>query len=109
MTNWILSALELSLVAGSAAVLIWYWKKVGRIQRATLIAVLLMNIFLAGMNLGGGAGAIGLLIINARGGCYPWSPSEVEFHQGMTICPGQTATMHMDVITTSPDPRNEGI
>lgn len=29
--------------------------------------------------------------INAWYGCYPWSPKEVPFHQGMTICPGQTA------------------
>lgn len=32
-----------------------------------------------------------LLVINARAGCFPWSPKEVEFKQGMTICPGQRA------------------
>jgi hypothetical protein len=38
--------------------------------------------------------ALGMLVIfaiNAAGGCYPWSPKDVEFHQGMTLCPGQTA------------------
>jgi hypothetical protein len=28
---------------------------------------------------------------NAVDGCYPWSPKEVEFRQGMTLCPGQSA------------------
>lgn len=32
-----------------------------------------------------------LFFINARAGCWPWSPSDVEFHQGMTICPDQRA------------------
>jgi hypothetical protein len=30
-------------------------------------------------------------ILNARDGCWPWSPADVEYHDGMTICPGQTA------------------
>jgi hypothetical protein len=37
---------------------------------------------------------LGMLVIfayNAAGGCYPWSPKDVAFHQGMTLCPGQTA------------------
>lgn len=32
-----------------------------------------------------------IFFINASAGCYPWSPKEVPFHQGMTLCPGQTA------------------
>jgi hypothetical protein len=42
--------------------------------------------------------AVGFLILaiigsNAIAGCYPWSPKTVIFHQGMTICPGQTTTI----------------
>jgi hypothetical protein len=29
--------------------------------------------------------------VNARAGCWPWSPREVEYHDGMMICPGQSA------------------
>jgi len=32
-----------------------------------------------------------IAISNIAAGCMPWAPTEVEFHQGMTICPGQTA------------------
>ena len=32
-----------------------------------------------------------LFVINARAGCWPWSPAEVEYYPGMTLCPGQTA------------------
>jgi hypothetical protein len=39
-----------------------------------------------------------LLYINARAGCYPWSPAEVEFHEGMTICPGQRARGRIIII-----------
>lgn len=28
---------------------------------------------------------------NASAGCFPWSPAEVEFYQGMTLCPHQRA------------------
>ena len=34
---------------------------------------------------------IRLLAVNARAGCFPWSPPVVEFRQGMNICPGQVA------------------
>lgn len=37
------------------------------------------------------------LALNARDGCYPWSPKTVPFHQGMTICPGQSAVMTVTV------------
>lgn len=40
---------------------------------------------------------LALLWINARGGCYPWSPREVEYHDHMTLCPGQTARMHIPI------------
>lgn len=33
---------------------------------------------------------IQLLIINAKAGCYPWSPAVVFYEPGMTLCPGQT-------------------
>ena len=36
-------------------------------------------------------GKLVIFAINAAGGCYPWSPKDVAFHQGMTLCPGQTA------------------
>ena len=34
---------------------------------------------------------------NAIGGCYPWSPAEVEYHEGMTLCPGQTTLIKIEV------------
>lgn len=41
---------------------------------------------------------IALAYINAQGGCYPWSPAEVEYHDGMTLCPGQSARMRLKII-----------
>lgn len=40
-----------------------------------------------------------LAISNLFDGCGPLAPAEVEFKQGMTICPGQTArgNFHIDV------------
>lgn len=38
-----------------------------------------------------------LFYINAQAGCYPWSPAIVEYHDGMTICPGQGARMRIDL------------
>lgn len=29
--------------------------------------------------------------LNAKAGCWPWSPKVVDYHEGMTICPGQSA------------------
>lgn len=40
---------------------------------------------------------IALLVVNARYGCFPWSPAEVPFTPGMVICPGQTATVDIIV------------
>jgi hypothetical protein len=34
---------------------------------------------------------VALFYINARAGCWPWSPKVVPYHEGMTICPGQAA------------------
>lgn len=42
-----------------------------------------------------------VLIGNASAGCYPWSPKEIEFHQGMTICPGQSAVGRLIISPTS--------
>ena len=39
-----------------------------------------------------------LLVLNARAGCYPWSPREVEYHDHMTLCPGQRAVVGRIVI-----------
>jgi hypothetical protein len=47
-----------------------------------------------------------LLAINAAGGCYPWSPKDVEFHQGMTLCPGQTAHIELPQPPPPPQPRS---
>lgn len=30
-----------------------------------------------------------LFAINARAGCFPWSPKVVDYREGMTLCPGQ--------------------
>ena len=47
-----------------------------------------------------------LLWINAQAGCYPWSPKEVEFKQGMTLCPGQNAKMTIEIpINRADEPR----
>ena len=42
-------------------------------------------------------GAMLIVLIGgmAQSGCYPWAPRLVEFHQGMTLCPGQSATAHV--------------
>jgi hypothetical protein len=39
-----------------------------------------------------------LLWINGRAGCYPWSPREVEYKPGMTLCPGQSTTVGVPMI-----------
>jgi hypothetical protein len=31
-----------------------------------------------------------LLALNARYGCFPWSPAVVDYKPGMTLCPGQS-------------------
>lgn len=36
-----------------------------------------------------------LLVANARAGCFPWAPAEVEYHPGMTLCPGQSARAYV--------------
>jgi len=36
-------------------------------------------------------------ISNVTSGCYPWSPKHVVFHQGMTLCPGQSAEISVPV------------
>lgn len=45
--------------------------------------------------------------INADAGCWPWSPAEVEYHDGMTICPGQSA--RATIIIVVPNRRQDGI
>jgi hypothetical protein len=44
-----------------------------------------------------------LLIVNARGGCYPWSPKQVPYQDNMTLCPGQSATMRIIIPQTLHD------
>jgi hypothetical protein len=44
-----------------------------------------------------------LFIVNARGGCYPWSPKQVPYQDNMTLCPGQSATMHIIIPLKSND------
>lgn len=34
---------------------------------------------------------------NIAAGCTPWSPKQVEFQQGMTLCPGQSASFSIGV------------
>jgi hypothetical protein len=43
-----------------------------------------------------------LLIINAKGGCYPWSPSVVEYHDHMTVCPWQTVMIKVPLEIPKP-------
>lgn len=50
-----------------------------------------LGIIQVGLCTGSLAWHVFILAINASGGCYPWSPKTVVFHQGMTICPGQSA------------------
>lgn len=50
---------------------------------------------------------IALFVINASAGCWPWSPGDVEYHDGMTICPGQSA--HLDLIISVPKRQDTGI
>lgn len=38
-----------------------------------------------------------LFIINAKCGCFPWSPKVVPYKPGMTLCPGQTAIMEVNI------------
>jgi len=45
---------------------------------------------------------IDIFIINAKAGCWPWSPRVVEFRQGMTLCPGQST--RVDGMITVPFP-----
>lgn len=40
---------------------------------------------------------VGLFLINARAGCWPWSPKVVAYKPGMTLCPGQTAVMRIEL------------
>lgn len=47
-----------------------------------------------------------LLVINAKCGCFPWSPKEVPYKPGMTICPGQTAIVTVTVPVPPTDDRH---
>ena len=38
-----------------------------------------------------------LLVENAKGGCFPWSPAVVEYHEGMTLCPGQSVIITIKI------------
>ncbi len=40
---------------------------------------------------------------NVAVGCYPWSPAEVEYHEGMVRCPGQRIIWTIQV--APPEPR----
>lgn len=46
-----------------------------------------------------------LFFINAQYGCWPWSPAEVFYRDGMTLCPGQTARIKIPL----PAPTDKGI
>lgn len=37
------------------------------------------------------------MLINASAGCWPWSPRVVEYHDNMTLCPGQRARIRFIV------------
>lgn len=37
-----------------------------------------------------------ILIVNAVDGCYPFAPREVPYHDGMTLCPGQSTHMQFE-------------
>lgn len=39
-----------------------------------------------------------LFVINAKGGCFPWSPKEVEYYDGVTLCPGQSTSLKMYIV-----------
>jgi hypothetical protein len=51
------------------------------------------RVYLIGMILTGASLLPWLFIIalNLGAGCPPWAPSVVEYHDGMTLCPGQSA------------------
>lgn len=48
-----------------------------------------------------------LFFINAQYGCYPWSPAEVLYRDGMTLCPGQAVRMQLKI--PLPAPTDKGI
>ncbi len=52
---------------------------------------------------------LALLLINARGGCYPWSPPEVEYHDGMTLCPGQAVRVPFAIPNDPNDTRMQDV
>lgn len=37
-----------------------------------------------------------LFLLNAEAGCWPWSPTDALYRDGMTICPGQS--VHVKII-----------
>jgi len=49
---------------------------------------------------------IARLWVNAEAGCWPWSPAEVEYRDGMTICPGQS--VHATIVIIVPQERRDG-
>jgi hypothetical protein len=36
-------------------------------------------------------------MVNAEYGCFPWSPAVVQYHDSMTVCPGQTVIVGIPV------------
>jgi hypothetical protein len=46
-----------------------------------------------------------IIVINARAGCWPWTPAVVDYREGMTFCPGQKAIIRLSV----PKPREPWI
>jgi hypothetical protein len=59
----------------------WLWR--GTRSRFGLAATILSGLCAAIWGL--------LVAANLSAGCTPWAPAEVEFKQGMTLCPGQSA------------------
>lgn len=75
-----------------------------------LMLVFILMWFMIGTLLGlVGGDCVVRLYLNAKAGCYPWSAAEVEYHDGMTLCPGQSFRLMIPLIIDRPKIRDNGI
>jgi hypothetical protein len=79
------------------------WIRASRIRTTLWIAILCMWVFIIGSWIWI-AGMWGWF-----GECGWFAPKTVEFHQGMTLCPGQSAHIEIRIPLHAPERQDDGI
>lgn len=73
-------------------------------RRRKIIIAVALAILMADAALALFRDRVALFIVNGRAGCWPWSSGVVEYHDGMTLCPGQSVELQIIFVV----PRRSG-